>query len=67
MLTPKDLNTTIGGPFVVQQVKDLVLSQQQPGSLLWRGFDLWPGNFHMLQGQQVKQKNKTKNPTTTAF
>ena len=34
---------------VVQQVKDQVLSLQRLWSLPWRGFDPWPGNFHMLQ------------------
>lgn len=29
------------------QVKDSVLSLQQPGLLPWCGFDDWPGNFHM--------------------
>ena len=28
-------------------VKDLVLSLQQLGSQLWRGFDPWPWNFCM--------------------
>ena len=27
-------------------VKDLVLSLQGLGSLLWHRFDPWPGNFH---------------------
>ena len=34
---------------VVEGVEDLALSLQQLRSLLWRGFDPWPGNFHMLQ------------------
>lgn len=33
---------------VVQQVKELALSLQWLGSLLWRRFDSWPGNSHML-------------------
>ena len=33
---------------VVQRVKDLVLSLQWLGSLLWCGFHPWPRNFHML-------------------
>ena len=33
---------------VAQQVKDLVLSLQQLGLLLWHESDPWPGNFHML-------------------
>ena len=32
---------------MVQQVKDLVLSLQQLGVLLWRGFDPWPVNFYI--------------------
>ena len=32
---------------VVQQVKDLALSVQELGSLLWHRFDPWPRNFHM--------------------
>ena len=31
----------------MQWVKDLALSLQQLGSLLWHGFDPWSGNFHM--------------------
>ena len=33
---------------MAQQVKDLELSLQQFGSLLWRGFNPRPANFHML-------------------
>ena len=32
---------------VVQWVKDLVVSLQWLGSLLWHGFDPWPRNFCM--------------------
>ena len=39
---------------MAQQVKDPVLLLQQLGSLLWRGFDPWPGNFHM---PRVRKKN----------
>ena len=39
----------MGSSFVAQWVKDLALSLQQLGSLLWCGFDLWPGNFYVLQ------------------
>ena len=35
----------------MQQVKDLA-------SLLWRGFDSWLGNLHMLQVKQKKKKKK---------
>ena len=34
---------------VAQKVKDLVVSLQQLRSLLWYGFNPWPGNFHMPQ------------------
>ena len=37
---------------VVQQAKDLALS------LLWLGFDPWPGNFHMLSAQGQKKIKK---------
>ena len=46
-----------------QWVKDLVSSTlQQPGSLLWHGFDPWPRNFHTLQAWP-KKPPKTKNTT----
>ena len=32
---------------VVHWVKDLMLSLQWLRLLLWLGFDLWPGIFHM--------------------
>lgn len=41
--------TTVGGSLMAQWVKDLVLSLQQPGMLLWRGFDPWSGNVHILR------------------
>ena len=41
-----------------QWLKDLVLSLQQLGSLLWCGFHLWPGNFHILQAQPKKKKEE---------
>ena len=33
---------------MVQWVKDLALSLQWLGSLLWCRFDSWLGNFHVL-------------------
>ena len=42
---------------MVQRVKDLALSLQQLGSLLWCGFDPWHGNFHLLQAQPKKPNN----------
>ena len=40
-----------------QQVKDLELSLQPLGSLLWHRFDLWPGNFCM---QRPRPKIRVK-------
>ena len=40
---------------MVQQVRDPALSLQQLGLLLWRGFDPWPGNFHMPWVWQKKE------------
>ena len=41
---------------MVQCIQDPALSLQQPGSLLWHGFDPWPGNFHMTQAQHPPPK-----------
>ena len=41
-------------------VKDLALSLQQAGSLLWHGFNPWPRNFHMPQMRPKKKKKKKK-------
>lgn len=43
---------------VAQQVKDPVLSLQWPGSLLCCRLNSWPGNFHVLQVQPKKEKEK---------
>ena len=45
---------------MAQWVKDLALSLQQLGSLLWHMLDLWPRNFHMPQVQPKKKKKKKK-------
>ena len=45
---------------MVQQVKDLALSLQWLGSLLWLGFYPWPGNFYMLWTQQTPPQKKIK-------
>ena len=46
---------------VVQQVKVSGLSLQQLGSLLWWGFDPWPGYLHMLcRCGQKKKKKKSR-------
>jgi len=47
---------------VVQQVKDLALSLQWFGSLLWHEFDPWLGNFHMPWEWQKKKKKKEGVP-----
>ena len=41
---------------VAQEVKYLML--RWLGSLLWRGFDPWPGNFHILWVTAKKKKKK---------
>ena len=46
---------------VVQCVKDPALSLLWLRSLLWREFDPWPGNFHMLQIWPKKKKGETKD------
>ena len=40
---------------VAQHVKDLVLSLQRLGLLLWCRFDSWPRNFHMPQAWPKKK------------
>ena len=46
---------------MAQWVKELALLQQL-GSLLWRGFDPWPGNFHVPQAQQTQNKTTDYSP-----
>ena len=48
---------------VAQQVKDVALSLQQLGSVLWGGFDPWPEDFQRLQAQPKINEyiNKTNN------
>ena len=41
---------------MAHRVKDPSLSLQQLGSLLWRGFDPWPGNLRMPWMLQKKKK-----------
>ena len=45
---------------VAQWIKDPMLSLQCLGLLLWHGFSLWPGNFHMLWAQPKKKQQKQK-------
>ena len=49
------------GHFLVQQVKDPVLSLQWLGSLLWYRLDPWPRNFHIPHRYCQKQKQKPKH------
>ena len=48
---------------MVQCVKDLVLSLLWLESLLWCGFDPWPGNLCMLRYSQKKKEKKKKKET----
>ena len=43
---------------VTHWVRDLALSLQQLRLLLWHGFHLWPGNFHMPWVWPEKKKEK---------
>ena len=47
-------------PTVAQWVKDLLLSLQWLGSLLWPRFNPWPRKFHRLWVQPKKKKKKKK-------
>ena len=44
--------------FMMQQIKNPVLSLYQLGPLLWHGFSPCPGNFHMLRVWPKKKKKK---------
>ena len=44
---------------VTKWVKDVVLSLQQLGLLLWHGFNPWPWNVHM-PGKQEEKKERRK-------
>ena len=56
MLTKNEI--CVWGSSLVQWVKDPTLSLQWPWSLLWHGFDPWPGNLHMASGAAKKKKKK---------
>ena len=43
---------------MVRLIKDLALSLQWLGSLLWHGFKSWPGNFCMPQAQHPPTPQK---------
>ena len=46
---------------VVHWVKDPVLPLQQLRSLLWHGFESWPGNFDVPQEQHPPKKKRNIN------
>ena len=49
-------------------ISGIVLSLQQPGSLLWREFDPWPRNFYMLWPKKEKfLQSESYLPTTTHY
>lgn len=53
----------LGHSLAVQPVKDLVLSLKQLGSVLWHGFNPWPGNFHMTWVQpKIRNKVRLSSP-----
>ena len=45
---------------MVQWIKDLTLSLQQLGSLLWYEFNSWPGNFRVPWAEEKKKKRVWK-------
>ena len=49
-------------PPVAQWMKDPVLSLPWRGSLRWREFHPWPGNFYMLAGTAKIKKKNPQNP-----
>ena len=56
----------------MQWVKDLVISLQHLGLLLWHGFDPWPRNFHMPWAWLLKKMilelpggSPVKDPTSS--
>ena len=49
------------GSSFAQQVKDPTLAWQGLKSLLWCGFDPWPGNFHMPHTAKKEKKKKKRD------
>ena len=45
---------------MAQWVKDLAVSSHKFGSLLWGGFDPWPGNSICLGCGEKKKENSTE-------
>ena len=58
------LKSTVRSSLVAQRVKDSVLSLQWLVSLLWCGFNPWPGNFCM---QRVWQEKKILSNLQSAY
>jgi len=52
---------------VAQWLKELALSLQQLGSLLWCGFDIWLRNFHMPWAWPKKIIKKKKDRVTFVY
>lgn len=50
-----------GGSLGVQRVENPALLPQWFGSLLWLGFDRWPGKLHMWQLWPKKKKKNDNN------
>ena len=46
---------------VAQQVEDLALS------LLWQGFNPWPGNFYVLWVQPKREKRHVGSPPASSL
>ena len=46
---------------MAQPVKNPALSVQQLRSLLWQGFSLWHGNFHMQNALPKNNNNNNNN------
>ena len=56
----KPKNIKIKRSLVAQWVKDLLLSLQRLGSLLWHGFSPLLGNVNMPFGKAKKKKERKK-------
>lgn len=50
---------------MVQWVRDLLLSLQRLGSMLWHGFDPWPVNFHTAKKMGIHSFLKFFRTQTT--
>ena len=52
---------------MAQWIKDLVLSLEYLGFLLWCRFSRWPGYFHMPWARPQKKKEKLMEKNMHAF